>query len=73
MPAPHNNSADIGRDEIFRDTAAIHNWVQALGGVAAAARALNIDHRTMQRFFSGAMPMKLRLAKELAGLAGDQI
>lgn len=58
---------------MFRDQAAIHKWVQAIGGVAAAARALNIDHRTMQRFYSGAMPMKLRLAKELASLAGDQI
>ena len=57
----------------FDDHASIRRWIDLVGGIEDTARALKIDHRTAQRYYSGKMSMRLHIARELASIVGETI
>lgn len=59
-------------DQFFDDHRQIRRWIDRIGGIDDAATSLKIDKRTMQRFYSGAMKVRLSLAREMAGIVGEK-
>lgn len=59
-------------DQFFDDHRQIRRWIDLIGGIDDAAASLNIDKRTMQRFYSGAMKVRVGLAREMASIVGEK-
>ena len=55
----------------FTDRAAIRRWIDRVGGIDDTARSLGMTRRTVERIYSGAFPLKRRIARELAAIAGE--
>ncbi len=55
----------------FDDRAAIRRWIDRVGGIDDTARSLRMSIRTVERIYSGAFPLKRRIARELATIAGE--
>lgn len=58
-------------EPVFDDIAAIRRWIDRVGGIDDTARSLKIGTRTVERIYVGAFPLKRRIARELAAIAGE--